>query len=94
MYDFEKTIILGVKKIKERKIYRKHHFGSFSLFSSLRGKGYVACVVYADFKIIKKKIELGYGLDGVKIVKFSEALKTIDPQKAQMLSRVSKQILE
>ena len=94
MYDFEKTIILGVKKINERKIYRKYHFGSISLFSTFRGKGYVACVIYSDLEKIKKKINFGYGLDEIKIVNFDDSLKMIDSQKAQMLRKVSRQILE
>lgn len=94
MYDFEKTIVLGVKKIRERKIYDKYHFGSFSLFSFFKGKGYIACVVYANLKSVMKKIVPGQGLDGIKIVNFDQALKMIDPQKARMLGKVSRQILD
>ncbi|SRR5260221_709315 len=93
-YDFEKTVVLGKKKIKARKIYVKYSFGSFSLFSSLKGKGYVACIVYADLKNAIKKIKLGFELDEVKIVDFNKALKMIDPQKAQMIKKASKQILD
>ncbi len=92
-YDFEKTVVLGKKKIKERKIYTKYSFGSFSLFRTLKGKGYVVCIVYANLKNIKKKIKLGFELDAVKIVDFNSALTMIDPKKAHMLKTASKQIL-
>ena len=50
MYDFNRIYPLGVKRIGSRAVDKKYYFTSLSLFPSLKGKGYVACIVYTNQK--------------------------------------------
>jgi hypothetical protein len=94
MYEFNRTHILGKVKINSHKIDKKHNFGSVSLFSLVKGKGYIACVVYTDLKYFKKQIKKVYGLDEVKEMTFDKALALIDPKKKDLLQKRKKEIFE
>ncbi len=84
-FDFHRVVTLGTK-ITRRRVESKQFYGSVSIFSNLRGKGYLACIVETDIDKFAKKSKLGFGLKQVKIASFDKALTMIDPVKAKMLN--------
>jgi hypothetical protein len=93
MYDFHKTLSLGIVRIRGRSVEKKHFYGWISVFSRVKGKGYVACMVHTDLKKFVKQIKPSFGLNEVRIVDFDKALEMIDPEKKKFLKKYKRQIL-
>ena len=84
---------LGVIRIHERRLITRPRITSISLFSDIRGKGYLACFALADLKSIEPQIHKGAGVQEFTVVSLAEAEKLIVgssnaehvPQKQQMI---------
>lgn len=92
-YDFTQIHVLGKKRIKNRAVDRKQYIGAISLFSSLKGKGYIACILHTDMSFFKKNIQKNVHIGKIRLVTLDQALNLIDPEKAKLLKKVKKNFL-
>ncbi len=74
------TQSLGALKIKNYERMNRATFNSVSIFSRLRGKGYIACYIRIDLKENEGLIQTGEGIGGIKILSVEEAKKVISAE--------------
>lgn len=68
---------LGTLRIRERTLVNRARLSTVSLFSTPRGKGYLACYVRARLDGVEGEIRPGAGVDEVRIVSFDEARRLV-----------------
>lgn len=84
LYKFVKTVPLGT--IRRRRSYlNKYYPEMISIFTTTRGKGYLACLCETNLESFLKKSKAGWDVGEVKLFKLAEALEIIDPKKKQLI---------
>ncbi len=78
---------------------KRSTIGSFTIFSQLKGKGYIACYIQADIKKLETKIKLGQGIESWKVFTPEEAKEQvaenshyIQKRKAEFLNTILERI--
>jgi hypothetical protein len=68
---------LGVIRIRNKFLLTRARLSTISLFSNLRGKGYMACFIRIKLENVEKELKCGAGVQETRIVDYEEAKKLI-----------------
>lgn len=69
---------LGTMRITNPTLIRRARISTISIFSTMRGKGYLGCFVRINLKDIESAIKRGTGVEECRVVSVDEAKKLLD----------------
>lgn len=84
---------LGTVRITNKQLLTRARISTISLFSHLRGKGFLGCFVRTNLDNIEPELHKGAGIQSVRVVSFSEAKALVkkytteehQPRKQQLI---------
>jgi len=99
-YRLINTEPLGTLRWKGNNPLARARLDTISMFSKLRGKGYLACYIQMDLEDIESVVQLGESVKEVKAVAINDAIKQLndipkdrfDPGKAQINVQIVEEV--